>query len=223
MMKPSQQHPGAGASPNNQLHFRKKIYFATKIQFITDALMLFLAFVFYCYLFVTSVNPDMQQTSTSLPELHNKTLWTISPTQKLLNNATIHEKYKSLVRYPLISPLIRIFILTGSFATTMKTVDADLPLPRRLWFLAANIVMRVILGLVDAIIIIEVEIYNHVNVTAIANSSILYVYAAVQILYLLDSIVGFSKIIIWIKKCERLEQVEQMAMASMAESLVSLA
>ncbi|PIC36004.1 hypothetical protein B9Z55_015164 [Caenorhabditis nigoni] len=111
----------------------------------------------------------------------------------------------------------------GSFATTMKTVDADLPLPRRLWFLAANIVLRVILGLVDAIIIIKVESYNHSSATAIANPSILYVYAAVQLLYLLDSIFGFSKIIYWIKKCERLEQVEQMAMASMAESFVSLA
>ncbi|CAO4375083.1 unnamed protein product [Caenorhabditis nigoni] len=186
MMEPSQQHPGA--SPNNQIHFRKNIYYATKIQFITDVLMLVLAFVFYCYLIVTSANLAMQQTSISLPELHNQGVWTISPTQKLLNNATIHEDYKSLASYHLISPIIRTFIIGGSFATTMKTVDADLPLPRRLWFLASNIVLRVILGLVDAIIIIKVESYNHSSATAIANPSILYVYAVVQLLYLLGEL-----------------------------------
>ncbi|CAO4375084.1 unnamed protein product [Caenorhabditis nigoni] len=222
-MEPSQQPSDSGACPSNQLHLRKKIYHATNIQFITDVVMLFLTFAFYAYLLVITPSPyEKQQTSTPLPELHNKTLWTISATQMLVNNATIHEEYSNLVSIHLISPIIRSFLLMTSFAATIRTVDFDLPIPQRFGLLQVNIALRAISGLVEAIMITKVEIYQHSIATAIVVPSILFVWPVNQLLYLLDSIFGYSKIIIWIKKCAHLEQVEQMAMASMAESVVSL-
>ncbi|UMM30387.1 hypothetical protein L5515_012291 [Caenorhabditis briggsae] len=176
MMEPSQQPPGSDAFPSNRLHLRKKIYHATNVQFITDVVMLFLTFAFYGYLLVVTPSPYVRKASTPLPELHNKSLWTISPTQVLVSNATIHEEYNNLVSIHLVSPIISM--------------------------------------------IIKVEIYKHSIATAIVVPSILYVWPVIQLLSLLDSIFGYSKIIIWIKKCERLGQVEQMAMASMAENII---
>ncbi|ULT97213.1 hypothetical protein L3Y34_005202 [Caenorhabditis briggsae] len=223
MMELSQQPPGSDAFPSNQLHLRKKIYHATNVQIITDVVMLFLTFAFYGYLLVVTPSPYVKKASTPLPELHNKSLWTISPTQVLVSNATIHEEYNNLVSIHLVSPIIRSFLLMTSFAATLRTVDFDLPIPQRFGLLQVNIALRAISGLVEASMIIKVEIYKHSIATAIVVPSILYVWPVIQLLSLLDSIFGYSKIIIWIKKCERLGQVEQMAMASMAESLVSLA
>ncbi|CAP30070.2 Protein CBG10752 [Caenorhabditis briggsae] len=218
MMELSQQPPGSDAFPSNQLHLRKKIYHVTNVQIITDVVMLFLTFAFYGYLLVVTPSPYVKKASTPLPELHNKSLWTISPTQVLVSNATIHEEYNNLVSIHLVSPIIRSFLLMTSFAATLRTVDFDLPIPQRFGLLQVNIALRAISGLVETSMIIKVEIYKHSIATAIVVPSILYVWPVIQLLSLLDSIFGYSKIIIWIKKCERLGQVEQMAMASMAET-----